>query len=257
VAIDFALAIEPLAALASLTLLEIVLGIDNILFIALLTGRLPPEQQAKARLIGLSLAMIMRIGLLYSLFLIMSLTAPWITLFGHSLSGRDLILLAGGGFLVYKSVQEIHERLEGAEHVMQTASSVKAQMRSILVQIVFLDIVFSLDSVITAIGMSDQIWVMATAIVIAVIFMMVFSKWVSDFIHKHPTVKMLALSFLLLIGFVLVADGFGHHIPKGYIYSAIGFSLFVEFLNIRLRAKSTPVNLHNSLEETAVLTKHP
>jgi predicted tellurium resistance membrane protein TerC len=238
---------EPLAALLSLTLLEVVLGIDNILFISLLCGRLPKELQAKARLIGLALAMVMRVALLYSLFLIMRLTQPWFSLFGHDFTGRDVILVAGGAFLVYKAIQEIHDRLEHADESL-SAGGKQLTMASALVQIVLLDIVFSLDSVITAVGMSDQIWIMTTAVIIAVLFMMFFSNYISDFIHKHPTVKMLALSFLLLIGVVLVADGFGTHIPKGYIYSAIGFALLVEILNIKAR-RSDPVTLHGPEEK--------
>jgi predicted tellurium resistance membrane protein TerC len=238
---------EPIAALLSLTLLEVVLGIDNILFISILCARLPAEQQSKARLIGLGLAMLMRIALLYSLFIIMRLTQPWFAFLGHEFTGRDVILLAGGAFLVYKSVQEIHDRLEHVDESL-TVKAAKATMPAILTQIVLLDIVFSLDSVITAVGMSDQIWIMTTAVIIAVLFMMLFSKFISEFIHKHPTVKMLALSFLLLIGVVLVADGFGTHIPKGYIYSAIGFSLLVEILNIKARSGS-PVDLHGPEDE--------
>jgi predicted tellurium resistance membrane protein TerC len=244
---DFGSLAEPIAALLSLTLLEVVLGIDNILFISILCARLPAEQQSKARLIGLGLAMLMRIALLYSLFIIMRLTQPWFTIMGHGFTGRDVILLAGGAFLVYKSVQEIHDRLEHIDESLSVKAA-KATMPSILAQIVLLDIVFSLDSVITAVGMSDQIWIMTTAVIIAVLFMMVFSKFISEFIHKHPTVKMLALSFLLLIGVVLVADGFGTHIPKGYIYSAIGFSLLVEILNIKSRSGS-PVDLHGPEDE--------
>lgn len=220
-------------ALATLTALEIVLGIDNIVFISILTGKLPPAQQPRARTIGLAAAMLMRIALLLSLSWIMGLTATLFTLLGNEISGRDLILLIGGLFLIAKSTFEIHDKLEGEEgHVSQRVTS---SFSAIIVQIMLLDMVFSLDSVVTAIGMAKDVEVMIAAVVIAVVFMMVFAGPISDFVHQHPTIKMLALSFLLLIGMALIADGLQHHIPRGYIYSAMGFSLFVEMLNLRAR----------------------
>ncbi|CAN5537866.1 TerC family protein [soil metagenome] len=221
---------EIVAALASLTAMEIVLGIDNIIFISILASRLPEEQRSKARLLGLALAMLTRIALLFSLSWVMSLRAPLFEVFQHPFSGRDLLLLAGGLFLVAKATREIHERIEGDEEGLSTAK--QATFAGTLIQIMILDIVFSLDSVITAVGMVDQLWIMITAVIFSVITMMIFSTSVSNFISKHPTVKMLALSFLLLIGVVLVGDSLGHHIAKGYIYGAMAFSMFVEFLNL-------------------------
>ena len=226
-------------ALATLTALEIVLGIDNIVFISILTGKLEKAQQPRARTIGLAAAMVMRIALLLSLSWIMGLTEPLFTI-GKDISGRDLILIVGGLFLIGKSTFEIHDKLEGEEG--HASTRVPASFTAIIVQIMLLDIVFSLDSVITAIGMAQHVEVMIIAVIIAVLFMMVFSGPISDFVHNHPTIKMLALSFLLLIGMALIADGFAHHIPKGYIYSAMGFSLFVEMLNLRMRSVS-PVHL--------------
>jgi len=220
-------------ALATLTALEIVLGIDNIVFISILTGKLPPAQQPRARVVGLAAAMLMRIALLLSLSWIMGLTAPLFTVFGNEISGRDLILLIGGLFLIGKSTFEIHDKLEGEEG--HASARVPASFVAIIVQIMLLDIVFSLDSVITAIGMAKDVEVMIAAVIVAVLFMMIFSGPISDFVHRHPTIKMLALSFLLLIGVALIADGLEHHIPKGYIYSAMSFSLFVEMLNLRMR----------------------
>lgn len=234
---------EDFIALATLTLLEIVLGIDNIIFISILTGRLPAESQPRARMLGLAMAMLSRIGLLFSLTWVMGLTRPLFEVFQREISGRDLILFLGGLFLLAKSTHEIHEKLEG-EEAQHQASKRKAGFGSIILQIMILDVVFSLDSVITAVGMSDQIWIMITAVMIAVGFMMVFSGAISDFVHRHPTVKMLALSFLLLIGVSLVAEGFHHHIPKGYIYFAMAFSVFVEMLNLKSHApKASPVEL--------------
>ncbi len=225
-------------ALLTLVALEIVLGIDNIIFISMLSGKLPPEKQKKARLVGLAAAMVMRILLLFSLSLIMKLTAPLFTLFGNEISGRDIILIVGGLFLLAKSTFEIHEKLEGEDEEQNAAKKVKS-FTGIIIQIMILDIVFSLDSVITAIGMTDMLWVMITAVVLSVIFMMFTSGAVSDFVHKHPTVKILALSFLLLIGVTLIADGLGQHISKGYIYFAMAFSVFVEMINIKIRSKRT------------------
>jgi predicted tellurium resistance membrane protein TerC len=233
---------ENLVALLTLTALEVVLGIDNIVFISILTGKLPPERQAGARRIGLLLAMGMRILLLLAISWVMGLTRPLLTVLGQEFTGRDIILVLGGLFLVAKATWEIHDKLEGAPHEVGAAPR-HAAYGSILVQIVLLDIVFSLDSVITAVGMARRIEVMIAAVVIAVGTMMVFANSIASFIERHPTMKMLALSFLLLIGVVLIVDGFGQHVGKGYIYSAMAFSLFVEVLNIRLRHVSQPVEL--------------
>ena len=230
--------------LLTLTVLEIVLGIDNIIFISILSGKLPVAQQAKARQIGLALAMIMRILLLLSLAWIIGLTKPWLTILGFDVTGRAIILIGGGLFLIAKSVHEIHNKLEGEEEhgKVPTAPS----MRSVLIQIILLDIVFSLDSVITAVGMVDEIAVMIAAVVIAVGVMMFSAGTISGFVERHPTIKMLALSFLLLIGVNLIGEGLGFHIPKGYTYFAMGFAVFVELLNLKLRKQSkTPVKLHN------------
>jgi predicted tellurium resistance membrane protein TerC len=232
---------EILIALATLTFLEIVLGVDNIIFISILSGKLPPAQQPKARRLGLLLAMGTRILLLFSLAWVIRLTAPLFTVVGQEISGRDLILILGGLFLLGKSTHEIHERLEGDEgHGSAKAAS---SFASVLIQIALLDIVFSLDSVITAVGMVKEVPVMIAAVIISVVIMMVAAEPISGFVHRHPTVKMLALSFLLLIGMSLVAEGFGHHIPKGYVYFAMGFSVFVEAINLRVRHKAAPVHL--------------
>ena len=235
--------------LLTLTVLEIVLGIDNVIFISILAGKLPAEQQSRARTVGLALAMLTRILLLFSLSLIMRLTTPLFELFGHGFSGRDLILLVGGLFLIGKSTHEIHSKLEGEEG--HASARVAPTFTSVIIQILLLDIVFSLDSVITAVGMVDNIWVMVTAVVIAVGFMLVFAGPVSAFVERHPTVKMLALSFLLLIGTTLIADGLGFHIPKGYVYTAMAFSVFVEVLNLKMRKrKAAPVKLHEAYTQT-------
>jgi predicted tellurium resistance membrane protein TerC len=234
---------ESLIALLTLTVLEIVLGIDNIIFISILSGKLPKEQQNKARLTGLALAMVMRILLLFSIFWIMKLTLPLFAVFGKEISGRDLILIGGGLFLLAKSTFEIHDKLEGEEHTK--ASKVVKSFASVIVQIMLLDIVFSLDSVITAVGMARELIIMVLAVIIAVGVMMVSAKSISDFVEKHPTVKMLALAFLLLIGFSLVAEGLGQHIPKGYIYFAMAFSVFVEMLNLKMKVRTKPVELRN------------
>ncbi|HWQ55904.1 MAG TPA: TerC family protein [Bryobacteraceae bacterium] len=236
---------EAWVALLTLTVLEIVLGIDNIVFISILAGKLPSAQRGRARTLGLALAMGMRILLLLSLAWVMGLTEPLFTVLGQEISGRDLILMLGGLFLLWKSTVEIHDRLEGPEDkhgraVRKTA----ATMGGILLQIALLDIVFSLDSVITAVGMAKDLPVMIAAIVIAVAFMMFTSGAVSNFVEQHPTVKMLALSFLLLIGVALVAESLDQHIPKGYIYFAMAFSVLVEMLNLRIRRVSEPVHLH-------------
>lgn len=239
---------ENLFALLTLTSLEIVLGIDNIVFIAILTGKLPAEQQPKARRIGLLLAMVMRILLLLSIFWIMKLDQPFyhIDLFGwkHGISGKDVILLLGGLFLIGKATYEIHDKLEGGEE--HAGPKAAAAFGMILLQILLIDLVFSLDSIITAVGMAKRVEVMIVAVVIAVGVMLAFAGRISAFVEKHPTIKMLALSFLLLIGMMLVADGLGQHIPKGYIYFSMAFSLFVEILNIRLRRKAKPVQLHHT-----------
>jgi predicted tellurium resistance membrane protein TerC len=219
--------------LATLTVLEIVLGIDNVIFISIIAGRLPGEQQGRARSIGLLLAMLMRIALLFSLTWIIRLTAPLFTVLGQEISGRDLVLLIGGLFLLAKSTHEIHERLEGDEG--ERSARVAPSLGSVLIQIMLLDIVFSLDSVITAVGMVDELGVMVTAVIVAVGFMMLFAGPISEFVDRHPTVKMLALSFLILIGVSLIAESFEQHIPKGYIYFAMAFSVLVEMLNLRAR----------------------
>lgn len=228
-------------ALVSLTALEIVLGVDNIIFISILAGKLPVDQQPRARFLGLLVALLSRVALLFSLTWVMQLTEPLFSVFSNEISGRDLILMIGGLFLIGKSTHEIHDKLEGAETSGQKPKS--ASFTSIIIQIAILDLVFSLDSVITAIGMANQIGVMITAVILAVIFMMVFAGSISDFVHRHPTVKMLALSFLLLIGVTLVAESLDQHIAKSTIYFAMAFSIFVEFLNIRIRKKSEPVHL--------------
>jgi predicted tellurium resistance membrane protein TerC len=234
-------------ALATLTFLEIVLGVDNIIFISILSGKLPEEQQARARRIGLLGAMLTRVALLFSLAWIIKLTEPWFTVVGQEISGRDLILILGGLFLLGKATYEIHDKLEGEEgHGSARAAS---SFMSVIVQIMLLDIVFSLDSVITAVGMVDELWVMVTAVIISIGIMMLAAESISSFVHKHPTVKMLALSFLLLIGLSLLLEGFDHHIPKGYIYFAMGFSVFVEMINLRLRKVTTPVKLHEPYVE--------
>jgi predicted tellurium resistance membrane protein TerC len=238
---------EWLVALVTLTVLEIVLGIDNIIFISILAGKLPAHQQGRARSLGLMAAMLTRVLLLFSLAWMIRLTAPLFSLAGHPFSGRDLILLLGGLFLLAKATFEIHEKLEG-ETPHGTARSA-ASFGAVIAQIMLLDIVFSLDSVITAIGMARQLWVMVTAVVLAVAVMLVAAGPISDFVNRHPTLKMLALSFLLLIGFSLVADGLGQHISKGYIYFAMGFSVFVEMLNLRVRRGGTPVALRSGAPE--------
>jgi predicted tellurium resistance membrane protein TerC len=234
---------DGLIALVTLTLLEVVLGIDNVIFISILAGKLPKEQQEKARRIGLMAAMVMRILLLMSIAWIIRLTAPMFTVLEHPFSGRDLILIVGGLFLIFKSTREIHEKLEGEDgHV---TARVAPSLGAVIGQIMLLDIVFSLDSVITAVGMADDLSVMITAVVVAVAIMMVASGRVSRFVDAHPTVKVLALSFLILIGVSLLADGFGAHISKGYIYFAMGFSIFVEAINLRAKKKGKAVKLHD------------
>jgi predicted tellurium resistance membrane protein TerC len=228
------LSTETLIALGTLTFLEIVLGVDNIIFISILSSRLPHEQQATARRVGLALAMGMRILLLFSLAWVARLTTPLFTVWSNGISGRDLILILGGLFLLFKATHEIHARMEGEE---DHGTRRRVSFTSVLVQIALLDIVFSLDSVITAVGMVDQIWVMIAAVVISVVIMMLAATPISEFVNRHPTVKILALAFLILIGVSLLAEGFDHHIPKGYIYFAMAFSVFVEMINLRIRVK--------------------
>jgi predicted tellurium resistance membrane protein TerC len=234
-------------ALGTLTILEIVLGIDNIVFISILAGKLRAEDRARARKIGLSLAMFIRIALLWSITWVMQLTTPWFVAFGNEISGRDMILLVGGLFLIAKSTHEIHDKLEGEEG--HGSAKVAASFAAVIIQILLLDIVFSLDSVITAVGMADDLAVMVLAVVIAVGVMLLSAGAISDFVDRHPTVKMLALSFLLLIGVSLIGEGFEQHIPKGYIYFAMGFSIFVEMINLRVRSTSKPVQLHQPYTE--------
>ncbi len=238
-------------ALATLTLLEIVLGVDNIIFISILVGRLPPAQRDRARRIGLALAMGSRIALLMSLAWIMTLTEPLFRVLSQEISGRDIILIGGGLFLLWKSVHEIHNSLEGeVEHAGATAGAAAATFGGVLAQIAVIDIVFSLDSVITAVGMVSQVGVMITAIVIAVGVMMFAARAIGDFVDRHPTIKMLALSFLILVGVALIGEGFGVQLPKGYIYFAMAFSMAVEMLNIRMRARrSAPLHLRKQFEE--------
>jgi len=238
---------EGWAALLTLTVLEIVLGIDNIIFIAIVAGKLPAAQRERARRTGLFLAMFIRIALLLSIVWVMGLTRPFATVFGFELSGRSLILAGGGLFLIFKSTREIHESLEGEapEHAARAATSFAA----VIVQILLLDIVFSLDSVITAVGMAEYVSIMVTAIVIAVFAMLFASTAIANFVERHPTVKMLALSFLLLIGLSLIAEGLGQHVSKGYIYFAMGFSVFVEMINLRMRSKANAIHLRRNLPE--------
>ena len=234
-------------ALGTLTVLEIVLGIDNIVFISILAGKLRQEDRARARRVGLSLAMIIRILLLLSITWVMSLTAPLFAALGREISGRDMILLVGGLFLIGKSTLEIHEKLEGVEgHV---SARVAKSFASVIIQILLLDIVFSLDSVITAVGMAEDVAVMIIAVIIAVGVMLLSSSAISEFVDRHPTVKILALSFLLLIGVSLIGEGLDQHIPKGYIYFAMAFSVFVEMINLRIRAKADPVQLHQAYKQ--------
>ena len=235
---------DPQAWIGFVTLaaLEIVLGIDNLIFISILVGKLPARDQPLARRLGLALAMLGRIGLLLSLSWVVRLTRPLFTVVGQEISGRDLVLILGGLFLLAKSTHEIHDRLEGEEG--HASARVAPSFTSVLIQVMLLDLVFSLDSVITAVGMVDRISVMVAAVVTAVAVMMAFAGKVSAFIHRHPSVKMLALSFLLMIGAMLVAEGLDQHIPKGYVYFAMAFSVFVEALNIRMRRKTAPVHLH-------------
>jgi len=229
-------------SLLTLTFLEIVLGIDNIIFLSILVSKLPQELQHRGRILGLAFAMVTRIGLLFSLVWLTGLTAPWFTVLGEEISGRDLILFVGGLFLLAKSVSEIHGALEGAEQV-QGKVKLRANILSVAIQIGLIDIVFSLDSVLTAVGLANHVPVMVTAIVIAVLVMMFLARPIHEFIERHPTIKMLALSFLILIGVALIGESFDFEIPKGYLYFAMAFSVGVEMINIRLRQRTTPVDL--------------
>ena len=237
-------------AFTTLLVLEVVLGIDNVIFISILSSKLPTAQQAKARIVGLGLAMFLRIALLISISWVIGLTAPLFTVLSQEISGRDIILVVGGLFLIAKSTHEIHQKLEGEEG--GSSARVAPTFASVIVQILLLDAVFSLDSVITAVGLVQEIGIMVAAIVAAVMLMMVFAGPVGDFVERHPTVKMLALSFLLLIGVTLIVEGFDGHVPRGYIYFSMAFSMFVEMLNLRLRrAKAPPpVKLHQPYVET-------
>ena len=226
-------------AFATLTALELVLGIDNIIFISILVDKLPPEKRELARRIGLFMAMFMRIGLLLLLSVIVGLVAPLFMVFGQDISGRDLILILGGLFLIWKSTGEIHQSLEGEEE--HAASTTANTMTSVILQIMVIDLVFSLDSIITAVGMVDEVAIMIAAVITSVGLMMLFAKGIGEFVSNHPTIKMLALAFLVVVGVVLMAEGLGHHVPKGYIYFAMAFSLGVELLNIRFRKRAKKV----------------
>ncbi|MDP2880835.1 MAG: TerC family protein [Azonexus sp.] len=241
--LEFLLSPEIWIAFFTLTALELVLGIDNIIFISILVDKLPKEKQELARRIGLFLAMFMRIGLLLLLSWIIGLTEPVLTLFGFDISGRDMILIAGGLFLIWKSTAEVHQLLEGEEG--EASSKVVSSFAGVIAQIIVIDLVFSLDSIITAVGMVSEVGVMIAAVVTSVGLMMLFARSIGEFVSNHPTIKMLALSFLVVVGVVLIADGFGHHVPKGYIYFAMAFSVGVEMLNIRMHKKKTvkPVDL--------------
>lgn len=242
---DFSLGIEWAVAFLTLFLLELVLGIDNVIFISILSSKLPLQEQSKARSLGLSLAMITRILLLLALSWVIGLVDPLITLFGKDLSGRDIILIVGGLFLIAKSTHEIHQKLEAVEESKKNTKN--SSFKSVIFQILLLDIVFSLDSVITAVGMVKEKSIMIAAVIASAIVTIFMAKAVSDFVERHPTIKMLALSFLLLIGVTLLVEGFGQHVGKSYIYFSMGFSLFVEFLNLRWRKKNDPIHLRRGL----------
>jgi predicted tellurium resistance membrane protein TerC len=240
---------EAWIALGTLAALEIVLGIDNIIFLSILVGRLPEKQRAFARRVGLGLAMFARLALLFSISWVMGLTDSWFTVLGNDISGRDVILIGGGLFLLAKSTQEIHHSLEGAQEDPSAPKAVANNLMMVLIQIMILDIVFSLDSVITAVGLVNDIEIMAIAIVAAVVVMMFAAKSIGDFVDAHPSIKILALSFLIMVGSMLIVEGFDVHVPKGYIYFAMAFSVVVEMINIRMRKKSQPVTLHKNISE--------
>ncbi|MGZ6124363.1 MAG: TerC family protein [Myxococcales bacterium] len=242
---------NPLIALLTLTAMEIVLGVDNIVFIAILVGRVAEGKRERVRRIGISLALLIRIGLLFALSWLMRLTAPLFSVLGNEISGRDLILIGGGLFLVAKAAHEMHAKLEGPEGEDAGRQPPAASVSAVLAQILLLDIVFSLDSVITAVGMANQLWVMITAMIASVAVMLAFAGKIGDFVERHPTVKILALSFLLLIGVMLIAEGFGQHISKGYIYFAMAFALAVELLNMRVRKVQKAVHLRAGTERAA------
>jgi predicted tellurium resistance membrane protein TerC len=242
---------NPWIALLTLTAMEIVLGVDNIVFIAILVGRLDAQRRERTRRIGIALALVIRIGLLFTLSWLMRLTAPLFSILGNELSGRDLILLGGGLFLIGKAAHEMHAKLEGPDAGEAPAGHAPASAALILAQILLLDLVFSLDSVITAVGMASQLWVMIVAMILSVAVMLVFAGKIGDFVERHPTVKILALAFLLLIGVMLVAEGLGQHISKGYVYFAMAFALAVELLNMRFRKVHKPVHLHAGTERIA------
>jgi predicted tellurium resistance membrane protein TerC len=244
--VDILTSPEAWVSLLTLTAMEIVLGIDNVVFISILTGRLPPPQQPLARRLGLSLALVMRLGLLFAISWVMGLTAPLFTVLTKPVSGRDLILLGGGLFLVAKATHEIYDKLEVVHEEHATVGG--ARFGAVIAQIIVLDIVFSLDSVITAVGMAQHVGIMVAAMIVAVGVMLAFAGWIGDFVNRHPSMKILALSFLLLIGVMLIAEGTGSHIQKGYVYFAMAFSLGVELLNMRFRAKQAPVALHQRFE---------
>jgi predicted tellurium resistance membrane protein TerC len=246
---DAFLTSDGILALVTLTFLEVILGVDNVIFISILSSRLPAAVQLKARRVGLLAAMVMRVGLLMSIAWITRLTSPLFTVFSHDISGRDLILIGGGLFLLGKATIEIHDRLEGEEDHGTTRAA--PSFGAVIAQIMVLDIVFSLDSVITAVGMAEDISIMVTAVVLAVVIMMFSAEPISSYVNRHPTVKVLALSFLLLIGMSLIGDGLGMHIPKGYIYFAMGFSVFVEMINLRVRGAAEPVKLHQRIVKEA------
>jgi predicted tellurium resistance membrane protein TerC len=231
-------------AFATLAALEIVLGIDNLIFISILAARLPLDQQARARRVGIAAALVSRLALLFALTWIMKLTAPLFAVAGNEFSGKDLVLIFGGLFLIYKATREIHDKLEGSDEAPGGTATPATSFTAMILQMMVIDIVFSLDSIITAVGMVDELAIMVAAIIAAVVFMFVFSGTVHGFVNRHPTIKMLALAFLFVIGLVLIVDGFGFHIPKGYIYSAMTFAIVVELLNMRLRRRGLPVHLH-------------
>jgi len=247
----FALFSQPdtYVSLLTLTFLEIILGIDNIIFISILTGKLPENEQGKARTLGLALALIFRVALLLCISWIAGLVNPLFSVFGFAVTGRSLILILGGLFLLYKSTVEIHEKLEGDEEKTNEGDNKKVKLSGLLVQIILLDLVFSFDSVITAVGLVDHVSIMIIAIILSMIVMLIFAKSVSDFIHKHPSIKMLALSFLLMIGLLLFLEGLHVEVPKGYVYFAMAFSVLVELLNIKLRKKTKPVELKEKYKE--------